>query len=904
MPPFIMRNALPILFFIAALVFTSCGGSGDASSSLRIPCPGGQAFCVSECDLGCTGTAFSITEIAENQRIRFRFSEAVDPQSVNGASISIRTASGVAPAGDFQVSGSEVVFVPAVTTLNGVSSFGFQRNESYIITLAGGSSIAQSVKNLSGDGLSQEISGTVVASRGILDEDQQPPTVELVAPTNLVNAPVNPTIVLRFSELIDTTPLQVPLGQASPIRVVLRGQLPSGLCDSEAEGTALAGLPQLSTELVGQREVTVVTFTPSVQLPGKSCITVRVTADLRDLSGRSATPAKFVILTQEGASTPIEITESFQDASQQEPLVSGGVWGGGARPGVIGGDGRHGSFDPLLGVPIGGNVFEWNTDLFVIPQSSSLTGQEYTVTDGQFFFTDFVIPEGTTIRFSGSIPPVIRVRGDVEIAGSIDISGADLPFEIQTAGPATGLRASTFNARNATAVTPAMPGTAGGPGGGSGGNGGQEGNNAGPLAVHDGQPGQDVSVLAGHAYAASVTGTGGLGSTQTPATGVWPALPPLVGPGAGIYCAYFSPGGGGGGFSAPGMSADAPSHVTPQLYTLATTPIVAGGAAFNLLPFPPAGAPAGYTSLDHFMVGGSGGGGGGSHGYGLIAVNGVPLANERWIAGHAGSGGGGAAAIRCGGTMTIAATASLTSRGGEGVVISGDNPLNPAPTFDYGISSPGGGGSGGSFLLQAGKNLSFAGTVDTRGGEGSTVGFITNNIQAATGKGGDGADGFFRLESEGAVAFGGTSFPAFVQGDNSGPLTDRDSLSGDASLWYSTGLVFPPTWERYELDVDTNGDGVTDITFTDSGEPGTQKAFEVGGPVTLPLVIEFQGAELDQSGTTPIPGTVKPWREGIGSGSGPGIQLDSITVFRFRVTYNRGLFPDMVVQELRVYART
>ncbi|MEC9048735.1 MAG: Ig-like domain-containing protein [Planctomycetota bacterium] len=906
-----MRNALSPLFFVAALAFTSCGGGGDGSSPFRIPCNTGAPFCVIQCDLGCSQTSFSVTEIAENQRLKFRFSDEVDPATVNSASISIRTATGIAPAGDFEVNGPEVVFIPRVTTTAGISSFGFQRNEAYIITLAGGSSIAQSVTNLAGDGLTQELSGTVVASLGILDEDGQPPQVELLAPTQLVNAPVNPTIVLRFSELIDTTPLQVPLSEASPIRVVLRGQLPSGLCDSEAEGTALTGLPQLSTELIGQREVTVVTFTPSVQLPGQSCITVRVTADLRDLSGRSAIPNKFVILTQEGVSTPIEVTETFQDGSQQEPVVSGGTWSGGARPGLIGGDGRHGSFDPTLGVAVGGNIFEWNTDLFVIPAASSLTGQEYTITDGQFFFSDMSVEEGTTIRFTGSIPPVIRVRGDVEIFGTIDINGVDIPGTIQTSGPSTGLRVSTFNARTGTPTTPVMPGTSGGPGGGSGGNGGQESDNVNNLAVCNGQPGEDIQVGASHAYAGSTAGTGGAGSLQQPANGVWATPPALVGPGLGIYCGYFSNGGGGGGFAAPGTGSLAPQHIN-ALYTVAGNTPAAGGAAFSLFPFPPNPLPTGYTSLDHFMVGGSGGGGGGSHGYGLLAVNGNPPTGERWMKGHAGSGGGGTAAIRCGGTMTIAATATLSSRGGAGVVISGDDPFNPSPTDQYGISSPGGGGSGGSFLLQAAKSLSFAGTMDTRGGLGSTVGFISNNLQAMTGGAGDGADGFFRLESDVNVAFGGTAFPAFVAGENSGGLTDRDNLSGDASLWYGTGLVFPPTWERYELDVDTDGDGVVDITYTDSGEPGTQKAYEtvvvgngtVASPVTLPLVIEFQGAELDQSGTTPLPGTIKPWREGIGSGAGPGIQLDSITGFRFRMSYNRGLFPDMAVLALRVYART
>ena len=94
-----MRNALSILFFVTALVFTGCGGGGDASSSLRIPCLGGQAFCVISCDLGCNNTGFSVTEIAENQRLRFKFSDAVDPETVNGSSISIRTSTGVAPAG-------------------------------------------------------------------------------------------------------------------------------------------------------------------------------------------------------------------------------------------------------------------------------------------------------------------------------------------------------------------------------------------------------------------------------------------------------------------------------------------------------------------------------------------------------------------------------------------------------------------------------------------------------------------------------------------------------------------------------------------------------------------------------------------------------------------------------------
>ena len=205
-----MRNALSILLFSSVLLFAGCGaGGGDsASSTLRIPCSGGESFCIISCDLGCSQTGCSITEVAENQRLRFKFSDAVAAESVNSTSVSIRTATGVAPNGRFEVVGSEVVFVPEVATANGVSTFGFLRNESYIISLVGG---AQSVRNLSGDTLSRDFTCTVIASQGILDEDGAPPTVELISPTVLVNAPVSPTIVLRFSELIDTTPLQVSL---------------------------------------------------------------------------------------------------------------------------------------------------------------------------------------------------------------------------------------------------------------------------------------------------------------------------------------------------------------------------------------------------------------------------------------------------------------------------------------------------------------------------------------------------------------------------------------------------------------------------------------------------------------------------------------------------------------------
>ena len=292
----VMRHPLllPSLTGLVLLATGGCAGGSneDPATSVRIRCLDGQSFCIISCDLGCSQTGCSVTEISENQRLRFKFSDRVQAASVNSASISIRTASGVAPDGDFLVRDSEVTFVPRVQTVNGVSSFGFLRNESYIITIAGGPSAAFGVRSLTGDRLSSEFSCTVVASRGVLDEDQAPPSAVLLSPTNLTSASRTPTIVLRFSELIDTTPLQGQLGAGTPIRVTQRSTLTDGTCNLDVEGNALGGLPQIATEFVNGKEVTVVSVQPP-QLPANSCITVFVTPNLRDLAGTPALPQQF-----------------------------------------------------------------------------------------------------------------------------------------------------------------------------------------------------------------------------------------------------------------------------------------------------------------------------------------------------------------------------------------------------------------------------------------------------------------------------------------------------------------------------------------------------------------------------------------------------------------------------------
>jgi hypothetical protein len=899
---------------VAALAsFPACSGGGTAEAdSVRIRCLDGAPFCLISCNLGCSQTGCSVTEISENERLRFKFSDRVDPNTVNGASIAIRTASGVAPDGEFLVSGSEVTFVPSVSTQGGVSTFGFLRDESYIITIAGGDSSAFGVKSFSGDALGQEFNCTVRATLGIQDENQQPPSASLVSPTVTTGVALEPTIVLQFSELIDTAALQVPLSSSSPIRVILRGTLPNGECDLDAEGIALEGLPQLTTTAVGDTDVTVVTFRPSVELPGNSCVSVYVTADIRDLSGRQATPSQYNLITTEATPQPIDIDELFLTDARQEPAVSGGTWNNGARPGVIGEDGRHGSFNPVFGTPLGAGVFEWNLDQvggIVIPGGNTPSGQAFNVTDGRFFFTDFVLNEGQVLRFRGSVPPQIRVRGRIEIRGTIDLNGVDMPATVPTTGALAGQRVTTFNARGTNSVVTGQLGGVGGCGGGSGGNGANECNGLGPQIVSgvnltNGQPGQTVRVLGSHAYAAQTGGTGGLGSALNPATGLTTtiAVGPYIAAGALSYHDEFSLGGGGGGYMLAGGVPATPSIPAPAVTQPNNGPATAGGVAFPLLPLPTT-PPANYQSIDHFLVGGSGGGGGGSHSFGILTV-----LTDDFMAGHGGSGGGGAIALRAGGDLLVASTGQILVRGGRGVVINGDNPATSTADVDFGVSSPGGGGSGGSVLLQSGKNLTVQGLLDAGGGQGSRVSnvsvFSTAPFQISVqAQGGAGSNGFYRLEAGGTLNFNGPvgTVPAYDPATNAGTLTDRDDRSGDVSKWISTGRIFPPTWLRYELDVDPDGAGpLPTTTYTDTGEPGTFKANDPAGPVT----IQFQGARIAQDGVTPIEGSVKAWRDGVGTGAGPGIQQDSVTGFRFQLLYNRLAFPDVVVTALRVRART
>lgn len=901
------QRSFVLLGGLTAMVLAGCSGgssaTGDAGIGTAVRCPSGDSFCLIACDLGCTTNSCSITEIAENQRLRFTFNQSLDGRTVTNGSVSIRTATGEEPAGSLRVDGRSVTFEPSISVSGGISSFGFRRSQSYIITLVGG---ALGVKSSSGATLRESFSCTVAATLGIQDDDASAPRAELVAPTNLTAAPLDSTIVIRFSEVVDTTAFLQPVSASTPIRYVLRrSRLIAGgttrECNVDSEAIQLEGLPVVQLETVNGRPVTTISLRPTFALPGLACVELVVTSDVRDISGRGAEETTFRFLTTAGSATDTLLTETFANETRMDLEVSGGSWQGGARPGQLGGDGRHGSFVPQNGTDAGNGIFVWNTDNFTIPGTQTFDGQPATILDGQFFFTDFIVPQGTTVRFTGSNPARIYVRGRVEINGRVQANGAD-----QVA----------FNCRNPQQTNPnnqvpGQLGSLGGPGGARGGQGGDRCFGAGALANNNGRNGNDLALPAGHAYAAAAVGSGGRGSPLQPLHGLDTSLTSPVNTytSGGVFNSNVALGGSGGGYFAAGTVA-VNTPVVPNVVQILPAAPVAGGTSFDPLPLPSSS----ITSLAHFLIGGSGGGGGGSHPFLGLSVNTTAFNADRWKAGGGGTGGGGAIAIRGGRDLTVGSTGVVEAKGGAGAVLNGDNPATPtqdavnvAAGTHWGIPAPGGGGSGGSVLLQTSRDLSVTGAIDTSGGVGSRTAGILPNAGTTSlninNRGGDGAAGYYRLEAgRNSAVITGASVPAYDSNRNLASLRsiERDASSGSRSLWRTTGFVFPPEWLRYEMEVDVDGDGTTDRLYTD--DPTLAGGFGLANDPLGPVTVKFQAARVNSVGAVD-PLTIRPWRDLVGDTLGVGINSDQRTGFRFQLLFNTALFPNAVVKRLTVVTR-
>jgi hypothetical protein len=267
--------------------------------------------------------------------------------------------------------------------------------------------------------------------------------------------------------------------------------------------------------------------------------------------------------------------------------------------------------------------------------------------------------------------------------------------------------------------------------------------------------------------------------------------------------------------------------------------------------------------------------------------------------------------MRVGGDLLIATSGTVRANGGPGVLINGDNlntAINPDQvtttgnpvTNSWGAPCPGGGGSGGTVLLQAQGSITIDGPISAAGGAASHITSLafTSLVPPPTTfgdvRGGDGAPGFYRLESNASVVVNSqTNVPAFVAAANSGALLDRDRVSGSRSTWFTPGTAQLPYYRGYVLTADINGQ-----TFVFSDDPAL--APPANG---APLRVRFQSAHMRPDGTIDA-ATIGPWRDSVVGGvEAFGIAHDRGNAFRFDVVVDASAGATVTVRELAVHYR-
>lgn len=865
---------LALLTGFAGLTSCSSGGSADGAQAL-IACDGAEInrVCLTACNLGCSQSGCQITDIAQNQPLSFSFSQPIDPASVNEASVTIVTAQGEPALGVRRVVGERIEFIPEIQVVAGTSFFGFKASATYLLTLQGGGSNLNAIRGTSGDPLNESITCTLSVTRGIIDLNAVAPSARLLEPTSPQNVSINSAVRLEFNEIVDASPFTGTTASNGPVRISMRrtraAQGGGRECIATGDSVDVLGTQRISID--AQRNVSVWTFVPATPFPGEVCAEIEVTSAVRDLSGRPAGNQVFQFITESTQPIVLTTVENFDDDSRLDRGASAGSWANGeARFGQLGGSGKLGVFDITNGVSLGGNVYLWNTDSTVIPGAQTATGSNITVTDGVFEFSDFVVPLGFTLRFTGSNPVVVRSTGRIDVQGTIDCAGSS---------PGGG-----FNGSLGVII---RSGADGGPGAGPGGDGGLAGNGQSHVAGNNGRRGSDVQVASGHAFATQTGNTGGAGARQFPTDGRNASL---------VFVNFLTQmvgaGGGGGGYLTPGAIGEATvnnnglSNGGPT-NTAWLGPSANGGSAFDVTG--PLAPPAGTASLDHFLIGGSGGGGGGSHA--LFTNSFLPS----WYNGSGGGGGGGAIALRAGDQLIIGPTASVLATGGKG-----DDYIRPSGAPTVNMPTPGGGGSGGSILLQSGRVVDVAGVVDVSGGAGGILDLRGSTYGAGT-NGGDGSDGYLRLEFPSGAAADPSTVLANAMPTaapiNLGDLTDEDQETSFTSLWYFTGQVFGPVYLRYEIEARVDG-----VSVLYSDDPAVSPNIAARG--MAPIFAQWQGAQLDPATIQPQFGVDRPFRDYVGRATNPaGLTLadDALNGFRFKLNLDRSFGQEVIVDKVTVY---
>ncbi len=260
--------------------------------------------------------------------------------------------------------------------------------------------------------------------------------------------------------------------------------------------------------------------------------------------------------------------------------------------------------------------------------------------------------------------------------------------------------------------------------------------------------------------------------------------------------------------------------------------------------------------------------------------------------------GGGVFALRVGRHLGVGASGIIGSRGGKGYLIDGGKRSGEPNDNLFNVPAPGGGGSGGTVLLQVEFSTNLLGLIDCSGGKGGILDNSPTNQSGLLTKaaGGDGGPGYLRLEVSIVPRPSqlGRTMPK-ADASNVGRLVDYDIKVTSQSKIYNTGLSFSPYFLRYEVEAKRGRS-----TFLYSDDP-TLTHPDFVGPASAgkPIQFRIQGRKLDQKTNKTL--WTGPWRDNVRTGMTNSLGSDDANSWRFQLIYDRAATPAIAVTKVRIW---
>lgn len=644
------RAAVALGMALGTIVLGCSGGSGGGGGDLAL----------------LSFNLENVRSVFLNERLVFKFTEPIDPASVNANTIRIRydasmidrngdgqadnpNDTNAAPEGVFTVSGDTVFFDPKLPSDADNSDPGLvpsyipigtsaTLNIIYSVTIpAPTQSSPASVKSTRGRAIVRTFQSTF---QTVFDPTFPPD----ISSTSFFDVfPGRP-----FIRSVEATPSQFGADPNSVISVVFSEPiLPSSLSEDdsiflEAIGPSLGRAERVTASVFIEQlpAATRVTFRPTITLPGGVQVNIRATEDIRDFGGNRlsltepGTPP-LVVQVLPTATQSGFFQETFDTPDNEDVAATGASWANGVLLPGAGGDASDGPFRPTTNTVID------------------------TTVKTLYQFSSFEIPEGVTVTVIGPNACRIFAASTVTILGNLNLNGVSAATAT-SAGPSAGGRGGAG-------------GFAGGDG--AGGPGGFGGNGLGPG--------------------------GGFGSISSAVNQTPDLAETASGGGGASYSQMANPGDSTGRTLAPGLPGL--EYGDPTL-----------NPALGFLLGGSGGGGAGWSDRQNSPGSGGGGGGGALQlqaGRGITLIKGVNTAgmltanggnggeNQTALGAGGGGGSGGGLLIQSGaGNVLVGADAAIRARFGTGGVTA-DDP---------GDKGRGGNGSLGRIRIEIDQSLGFA----------------------------------------------------------------------------------------------------------------------------------------------------------------------------------------------------